>query len=500
MNHWIIAPVVLPALLAPLLVLLARHDLRAQRLLSLAGTLTFAALAGVLLWQAGGGEIGVYRMGNWPAPFGIVLVADRLAVLMLALTAVLALAVLLHVLGTGWDARGRHFHALFQFQLMGLAGAFLTGDAFNLFVFFEVMLIASYGLMIHGGGSARLRAGVQYVVMNLAGSVLFLFALGTIYAVTGTLNMADLALKAAAIPPAEAALLRVGAVLLLLVFALKAALVPLQFWLPATYANAPGPVAALFAILTKVGVYAILRMFTLVFGKASAAGDIAGALLLPAAGVTLLVGMAGVLGARDLGRLAAFAVVGSVGTLVLGVSLFTPAAAGAALFYMIHSTLAAGALFLVSDLVRGQRGGLVLAPGPRLASHGLLAALFFAVAIGVAGMPPFPGFLGKLMILDAARTTPLAWAIWATVLLGSLLAVAGLGRAGTALFWATSEAPVAVPVPAQPLALGGVAVLLAALVALTLAAGPVSGWLGATAAALYSPASYIVAVLGGGAI
>ena len=497
MNHWIIAPVVLPALLAPLLVLLARNDLRAQRLLSGAGTVGFAVLAGVLLVQASAGGIGVYRLGDWPAPFGIVLVADRLATLMLGLSAALALAVLAHVIGTGWDTRGRHFHALFQFQLMGLAGAFLTGDAFNLFVFFEVMLIASYGLMIHGGGRARLRAGVQYVVMNLAGSVLFLFALGTIYAVTGTLNMADLAVKAAAVPASEAGLLRVGAVLLLLVFAIKAALVPLQFWLPATYASAPGPVAALFAILTKVGVYAILRMFTLGFGVDGPAGDIGGMLLLPAAGVTLLLGMIGVMGARDLGQMAAFAVIGSVGTLMLGVAMFTPAATGAALFYLIHSTLAAGAMFLVADLVRGQRGGLRLVPAPRMANHGLLAALFFVVAIGVAGMPPLPGFLGKLLILDAARAEPAVWAIWAAILVGSLLAVAGLARAGAALFWATSDA--AVPEPSQPLALAGIAGLLAALVALTAAAGPVSGWLNAAAAALYAPAPYIAAVLGGGA-
>ncbi|MDP2061782.1 MAG: monovalent cation/H+ antiporter subunit D [Phaeovulum sp.] len=497
MNHWIIAPVVLPALLAPLLVLLARHDLRAQRLLSGAGTVLFAALAGVLLAQSSSGEIGVYRLGNWPAPFGIALVVDRLAALMLGLTAALALAVLAHVLGTGWDARGRHFHALFQFQLMGLAGAFLTGDAFNLFVFFEVMLIASYGLMIHGGGRARLRAGVQYVVMNLAGSVLFLFALGTIYAVTGTLNMADLAVRAAAIPASDAALLRVGAVLLLLVFAIKAALVPLQFWLPATYANAPGPVAALFAILTKVGVYAILRLFTLGFGPSSAASDIGGTLLLPAAGVTLLIGMTGVLGARDLGRMAAFSVIGSIGTMMLGVAVFTPAATGAALFYLIHSTLVAGALFLTADLVRGQRGSLSLAPGPRFASHGLLAAVFFVVAIGVAGMPPLPGFLGKLMILDAVRAVPGGWAIWAAILIGSLMAVAGLARAGAAVFWETT--PEEAAAPSQPLALAGVAGLLTVLVGLSLAAGPVSAWLNAAAASLYAPAPYIAAVLAGGA-
>jgi multicomponent K+:H+ antiporter subunit D len=191
-----------------------------------------------------------------------VLVLDRLSALMVLLTALLAMIVLVHAMATGWDGRGRHFHALFQFQLMGINGAFLTGDVFNLFVFFEVLLIASYGLMIHAGGRERLRAGLQYVVMNLAGSTLFLFALGTLYGATGTLNIADLAVRLAEMPAEEAALVRVAAMLLMIVFALKAALFPLQFWLPGTYANAPAPVAALFAIMTKVGVYAILRVHT----------------------------------------------------------------------------------------------------------------------------------------------------------------------------------------------------------------------------------------------
>lgn len=265
MNHWIIAPVILPAMLAPFIVLVMRHDLSLQRIFSTAGTAALAAISLVLLYTAANNPPEVYYLGNWPAPFGIVLVLDRLSAMMIALTAILALLVQLYAIGTSWDARGNHFHALFQFQLMGLCGAFLTGDAFNLFVFFEVLLIASYGLMIHGGGANRLKAGVQYVAYNLLGSTLFLFALATIYSVTGTLNMADLAVKVADLPAGDAALLRVGAVLLLLVFAVKGALVPLQFWLPATYSFAPGPVAALFAVMTKVGAYAVIRVFTLIF-------------------------------------------------------------------------------------------------------------------------------------------------------------------------------------------------------------------------------------------
>ncbi|PKP79301.1 MAG: monovalent cation/H+ antiporter subunit D, partial [Alphaproteobacteria bacterium HGW-Alphaproteobacteria-2] len=164
MNHLIIVPVIAPALLAALITLGMRGDLALQRVVSAAGTLALAVAALLLVTLAADGDVRVYELGNWPAPFGIVLVLDKLAALMLALTAVLALLVVFYAIGSGWDGRGRNFHALFQFQLMGICGAFLTGDAFNLFVFFEILLIASYGLMIHGGGTARVKAGLQYVI------------------------------------------------------------------------------------------------------------------------------------------------------------------------------------------------------------------------------------------------------------------------------------------------------------------------------------------------
>ena len=258
-------------------------------------------------------------------------------------------------------------------------------------MFFEVLLIASYVLMIHGGGAVRLRAGVQYVVYNLLGSTLFLFALGTIYAVTGTLNMADLAVRVADLPASDTAMIRVAAVLLLLVFAVKAALIPLHFWLPATYAEAPAPVAALFAVMTKIGAYAIIRIYTLVFGTdVAATADMIGPWLLAGAIVTLVVGMIGVLGASHLGRLAAFAAIGSMGTLLIAIALFTQQAITAALYYMIHSTLAGAALFLVVDMVRARRVAEddAIAPRPAIVQNGLIAAYFFAAAIAMAGMPP----------------------------------------------------------------------------------------------------------------
>ena len=491
MSHWIIAPVVLPAILAPLIIMVMRNDMLMQRVFALAGVLALNGIAAALLWAATIHPPEVYLLGNWPAPFGIVLVLDRLSALMLMLTALLALAVQLYVISTDWDTRGRHFHALFLFQLMGINGAFLTGDAFNLFVFFEVLLIASYGLMIHGAGRDRLRAGVQYIAFNLIASTLFLFALATIYSVTGTLNMADLAVKVAALPEGDAALIRVAAILLIAVFAIKGALVPLQFWLPGTYANAPGPVAALFAIMTKIGAYAILRTTTLIFpADTPATGSLIADLMLPAALITLALGAIGILGARSLPRLAAFAGIASMGTLFTAMAAGTPQATSAALYYMIHSTLATAALFLIADLITDRRENGTLTAQPRIAQQGLIAAVFFVSAIALAGMPPLSGFIGKLLVMDALRAdAPLIW----SVILGSgLLMVLGFARAGSTLFWkshATGED--AAPHDSEPLAFVAIGGLLAGLVLLTVFAGPITGWLDATAAALHAPQAYI---------
>ncbi len=519
MSHLIIAPVVLPACLGAIILLAMRTDLVLQRIFSISGTAALLGIALYLNWLASGGEITVYRLGNWPAPFGIVLMLDRLAALMLLLTAVLALVVQLYAFGSGWDRKGWHFHALWQFQLMGVCGAFLTGDAFNLFVFFEVLLIASYGLMIHGGGALRLRAGVQYVVYNLAGSTLFLIALGTLYSVTGTLNMADMAARVAQMPADQTAVLRAGAILLMLVFAVKAALVPLHFWLPATYANAPGPVAALFAIMTKVGVYAILRFFTLVFPQDGTTERLAMELLLPAALFTLAIGQIGVLGAKNLNRMAAFAAIGSIGTLMIAMSQFTQQGISAAIYYLIHSTLAAGMLFLVVDLIGARRASVWLRLERPIANAGLIAVLYFAAAIAVTGMPPLSGFIGKLMVLDATAASPVWWVIWATVLITSLIAIAGMMRAGSLVFWkATELAPShahATPgpqgtkvklepdeqiqdagdAPSNALAFSAVGALLAGLVLLTVFAGPVAQYGQAISAQLLDPASYYDAVM-----
>jgi multicomponent K+:H+ antiporter subunit D len=500
MMHWIVAPVILPALLAPFIVLAARYHIGIQRVFSLAGALASIVIAAGLAWQASDGTVTIYQLGDWAAPFGIVLVADRLSTLMVLLTAVLALFVMLYAIGSRWDERGRHFHALFQFQIMGIMGAFLTGDLFNLFVFFEVLLIASYGLMIHSGGTVRLRAGVQYVLYNLVGSTLFLFALGAIYAETGTLNMADLAQRALLIDPAADVGIRIAAVLLLLVFAIKAAVVPLHFWLPSSYAEAPGPVAALFAIMTKVGAYAIIRVYTIVFPPdLEVTAGLHGLWLLPAALVSLAVGMVGVLAARHLDRLVAFSVIGSMGMVMTAIALFTPEGIAAALYYSLHSTLAAAALFLVADMARAGRTDLRLVAQPPVAGAAMTAGLFFVAAIAMTGLPPLSGFIGKLLLLDAAWTSPLAVWIWAVVLIASLISVVGFARAGSTVFWksqsvARSETDVVDPAPSR-LCLFAVGGLLALSVVLTAMAGPVTRYMDATAAQLFAPTSYIDTVL-----
>ncbi|MBY6090432.1 monovalent cation/H+ antiporter subunit D [Maritimibacter alkaliphilus] len=517
MTHWLITPIVIPAVLAALIVLAARFHLRLQRVFSLTGSLLVLAIAAGLFWQASDGTILLYQLGDWQAPFGIVLVGDRLSTLMILLAALIAPLILLYAIGSGWDTRGRHFHALFQFQMMGIMGAFLTGDAFNLFVFFEVLLIASYGLMLHSGGTARYRAGLQYMLYNLLGSTLFLFALGTLYAETGTLNMADLAVRLSTPGIEHTAGLRVASVLLLMVFAVKAALLPLHFWLPSSYAEAPGPVAALFAVMTKIGAYGIIRFYTLVFPPdLTVTQGLFDTWLLPAALMTLALGMIGVLGTRRLDRTVAFAVIGSMGMLLASVAVFTPEGIAAALYYAVHSTFATAALFLIVDVVRDRRGAHAakLEAAPTFPGGALVAGLFFVSAIAMTGLPPLSGFLGKLMILEAATAGPLVWWVWGVVLTSSLLAVVGFSRAGSTVFWKShqvdeahastvedpedqqgADEPHDPPAhePALPMvAIGG---FIALLVAMTVLAGPLTRYLNATTAQLFDPAPYIATVL-----
>ena len=507
-THLPVLPVVLPLFTAVLLLLMGDGGgqanyggtaLRRARWLSLASTLLGAVLAWRLMAEASTGALNVYQVGGWSAPFGIVLVADRLSALMLALTWTLAAPVLWYATG-GWDAHGRHFHALFQFQLMGLSGAFITGDLFNLFVFFEVLLIASYVLLLHGQGRERFRMGLHYVILNLVASALFLVGLAIIYALTGTLNMTDVALRMAQLGPQEASVAKAGALLLLVVFGLKAAIVPLYMWLPGAYSAAAAPVAAVFAIMTKVGVYSIIRVHGGVFGEAAGhAALAAGPWLLPVALLTTVLGVLGALAARSLSRLVAYLTVASIGTILAGVGLFTPAALSAALYYTVHSTLVIAGLFLLVELVAAQRGDAAdrLTPASAVGQPVLLGLMTLLGAASVAGLPPLPGFLGKLMILQSAAATPAHTVVWAVVLGCGFLTLLGLARAGSILFWNVLPGePTAAPAGSSWRLLSATLGLMALSLVLAAAASPFKRYTDATAAQLADRSAYARAVLG----
>jgi len=496
--HLAILPIAIPALAAPLALLVMRRQRLLGQGIALVSCLAQLAAALALMAQVSSGAILAYAVGDWAAPFGIVLVADRLAAMMLVLAAVLALIALLHALATRADRKGWHFHPLFQFQLLGLNGAFLTGDLFNLFVFFEVLLIASYGLMLHGQGAARLKAGVQYVVVNLVGSALFLIALGMLYALTGTLNMADMGLKVAAVPAADQGLLRIAGLLLVSVFALKAAVAPLHLWLPRTYAVSTPAVAALFAIMTKVGVYSIIRVVPQVFGDgAGAAAWVPAPYLLPAALVSAVIGFAGVFAARSLTEQAAYGVIGSTGTLLIAVAGWSADSLGAGLFYLVHSTLSAAALFLVADVVVRRRGALgdSASPGPAFAGRGGAALLFMAAAIAVTGLPPLSGFIGKLLILTSVAALPhWGWA-WGVILCTTFFGVVGFARTGSAVFWKSAGETVGAPVSARRADLAAPVLALVLVAALAAGAGWATAYANAAAVQVLDPAQTARAVL-----
>ncbi|MBB4088107.1 monovalent cation/H+ antiporter subunit D [Sphingomonas carotinifaciens] len=501
LDHLSITPIVIPAVIAPVTMLLMRRHKMAAVTVSLAGcaAMLVAAIAAFVIAQDD--VIRSYTLGGWPAPFGIVLILDRLAAMMLVLAAVLAISVLVHAIITGADQRGWHFHPLFHFQLMGLNGAFLTGDLFNLFVFFEVLLIASYGLMLHGQGALRLKAGVAYVVVNIVGSALFLIALGLLYGLTATLNMADLAVKVVLLGPADQGLLRIAGLLLMTVFGLKAAVVPIHLWLPRTYAATMPVVAALFAIMTKVGVYAMIRTVPLIFGaQAGAASWVPAPYLLPAAILGAVIGFVGILTARGMREQAAFAVLASTGTLLMPVSLWQEVTLAAALYYLVQATLAGAALFLVADVTMRRRGQYAdaIVPSPHFAGQDMAGLLYLVAAIAAVGLPPLAGFVGKLLILDASFGITGWQVIWATILATTLVGVIGFSRSGSTLFWkAAPEHADAIAASRRSNAeFVAPIMLLAMLVLLTIAAGWVTTQTRATAVQVMAPDRYVTAILG----
>ena len=525
-DHLIIAPVLLPLLAGAVMLIFGSEGRRNfNAAVNVASSFALVGVAIALLRAADAGPAGVtavYRLGDWPAPFGIVLVADRLSALMLLLTSLVAVAALVFSLAR-WHRAGSHFHSLFQFLLMGLNGAFLTGDLFNLFVFFELLLAASYGLALHGSGSFRVKAGLHYVVVNLAASLLFLIGVSLIYSVAGTLNMADLATRIREIRAEDRALLEAGAGILGIAFLLKAGMWPLCFWLPTTYAAASPPVASIFAILTKVGVYIVLRLWLLLFGdEAGASAQFGGEWLLLGGIATVAFGIIGTLASQDMARLAAFSVLVSSGTVLAAIGMGQVSVTGGALYYLISSTLGISAFFLLVELVeRGREPGADVFAVTREAygdddtpdeeevgiaipaTMGMLGVAFIGCALVIAGLPPLSGFIAKFALLTAALNpsgsspgapVPIAsWALLVLLILSGLAALIAMTRAGIRAFWASPDR--AVP-RVRLIEIGPVVVLLILCAMQTVQAGPVMRFMEAAAQSLHAPHNYVRGVLG----
>jgi multicomponent K+:H+ antiporter subunit D len=527
MDHLSILPILLPLFTGAMLLMFDDRQRVAKAYINVFSTLLLVVIGTLLVMQASrlgtdAGSVFSYPLGNWPIPFGIVLVADRLSAMMVLLTGVLGICALVYSLAR-WHGSGPSFHTLFQFLLMGLNGAFLTGDIFNLFVFFEVMLAASYGLALHGVGVARVKAGLHYIAVNLGASFLFLIGAALIYGVTGTLNMADLAFKVATIPDADRGLLEAGAVILGVAFLLKAGMWPLGFWLPTTYAAASAPVAAVFAIMTKVGVYAVLRVSTIAFGaEAGASAGFADGLLLFGGIATVAFGAIGVLASQTTGRLAGYCVLVSSGTLLGAVGMGSAAVTSGALYYLVVSTLAISAFFLLVELLDRVRveGAHVLAVTLEaygddeeeaeldevgLAIPGALAVLSICFGVCVlllAGFPPLAGFLAKFAIISAmfnpqglAETAPIgpaAWWLSGLMIFSGFAALVALMRTGINTFWVTMSDT---PAPVRVIEIAPVLLLLGLTIVLTLMAGPTMEYMQDMAEALYAPAAHIADVL-----
>ncbi len=525
-THFIVAPIVLPLATAAILLLFDERKRKLKMAINSISTLALIAIAVTLAGMASdkAPDALVYLIGNWPAPFGIVLVLDRLAALMLVLTSLLGMASLSFALAH-WHKASPHFHTIFQLLLMGLNGAFLTGDLFNLFVFFEVMLAASYGLALHGSGPARVKAGMHYIAVNLVASSLFLIGVSLIYGVTGTLNMADLAQKISQVAPEDRMLLEAGAAVLGVAFLVKAGMWPLNFWLAPTYTAAAAPVAAVFAIMSKVGIYVLLRLSPLMFGIGAGSSYGFGNDWLYFGGmVTLAFGLIGVVASQAMGRLASYSILVSSGTLLAAVGSGNTAMTGAALFYMVSSTLTIAAFFLLIELIeRGQDAAAnVLAVtmeaygddeeeeeedevGAVLpATLAVLGTCFGICAILLIGLPPFSGFIAKFLILAAVfngdgptpqlamPVSPASWALIALVLLSGLSALIAMTRTGIRTFWASLEGNVPRVLVREVVPIAG---LLAICLALTIEAGPAMRYMDETARSLHNPASYISSVL-----
>jgi multicomponent Na+:H+ antiporter subunit D len=496
MSALLVAPILLPLLGAAVSILIGRSR-TAQRVLGISILAVVCVCAVLLLVEVDREGIVVVQAGGWPAPLGITLVADRLSAIMLTVGSVMLLAVLVYAIGQpGAERHHVGFQSVYLVLAAGVAMSFLTGDLFNLFVSFEVMLTASYVLITLGGRKDQVRSGMTYVVISLLASALFVTALALLYAATGTVNLADLSVRMAELSPG----LRSGfAVLLLVVFGIKAGLFPLFSWLPDSYPTAPAPVTAVFAgLLTKVGVYAIIRTQTLLFPVDSRPTT----LMLWLAGLTMVVGILGAIAQADVKRILSFNIVSHIGYMVMGLAFFTVSGLAAAIFYVVHHIVAKTTLFLTGGLIEHVGGSSRISRlGGMVRSAPVVAVLFLVPALSLAGVPPFSGFVPKVGLVEAGFADGHGWIV-AVSLLVSLLTLFSLMKIWSGVFWNPADAEPEGTVH-EAGRLGGpvlmvlpTAALLVLGLAIAFAAGPLYDLTERAAADLLDPSGYVRAVLG----
>ncbi|MCS7251563.1 MAG: Na+/H+ antiporter subunit D [Anaerolineae bacterium] len=427
----LVLPLLIP-LSTAVLGLLIRRKPHLQRVLATAGAgLLLTSGLGLLVSVQQGG-IHTVQIGAWPAPFGITLAADLFSAIMVVLTGLIGLAVVLYSLGSIDPQRERFgYYPLVHILLLGVCGAFLTGDIFNLYVWFEVMLISSFVLMALGGERAQLEGAIKYVTLNLMSSALFLVAVGVLYGIAGTLNMADLSKTLRSTPHPDLAM--APAMLLLIAFGIKAAIFPLFFWLPASYHTPPVAVSALFAgLLTKVGVYAMIRVFTLLFNPQAHGIDL---IILVASGLTMITGVLGAVAQNEFRRILSFHIISQIGYMIMGLGLFTPISLAGSIFYIAHHIIVKTNLFLISGLVFRLQGSYHLKDlGGLYRKHPGLAALFLTPALSLAGIPPLSGFWAKLILVKAGLEVQ-QYLIVAVSLIVSFLTLFSMLKIWNEAFW-----------------------------------------------------------------
>ena len=491
----VLLPILIP-LSAAALSLICWRSRTLQRGISVIGTSGLMIAAAILLMRVNELGIQVMYTGGWPAPFGIVLVADLLGAIMVVLTGIIGLATALYSLATISKAHEHYgYYPLMHLLLAGVNGAFLTGDIFNLYVWFEVMLVASFALLILGGERAQMEGAIKYVTLNLVSSAMFLSAVGLLYGLTGTLNMADLAEKLA--PHQNNPMVEIVAMLLLVAFGIKAGAFPLFFWLPASYHTPRVAVSSLFAgLLTKVGVYAMFRVFTLIFPLED---SLIRNLLLGMAGATMLVGVLGAAAQFEFRRILSFHIISQIGYMLMGLALFTPLAIIGGVFYIIHHIIVKSNLFLISGLVYRLQGSYDLKQlGGVYRQHPWVGILFLIPALSLAGVPPLSGFFGKFIVIKAGVETQSWWLVGIALVVG-LLTLYSMTKIWAEVFWKEMPEGSAATTHQR----GGAGLMAGSIVALAsltlligIAAEPVYQLASATASQLLDPPAYINAVLG----